>query len=130
MNTGTPCKALLPAALLCSILNGADAPPSVAGTESTPKSVTNRTRKDVDSAAEPGSADKQGVGSPNAARTVHYGERDVVMVMARLRFTTLIVLPASMLKVTSGRPQKVSTDRICRRPCASACWIVPGRSGW
>ena len=73
-------------------------PPRRSGGDARAKTTAVKSRKAADSPADtPKSIDGSQMQRPldpaNAARTVHYGERDVCRVRARLRFTTLIVLP-------------------------------------
>jgi type IV secretion system protein VirB9 len=81
-------------AFLCSVLWAASPPAPNALTDNTPSPPANKNRK-ADSVAGSGPAGDRNapIDPTTAARTVHYGERDVVTVKARLRFTTLIVLP-------------------------------------
>jgi type IV secretory pathway VirB9-like protein len=98
MQTQTISQILLSVAL-CGLLRAADAPtasppPKTAG-------VKQRSGESGKPAEAPTDIPKSNDGAQpqllldatNAARTVLYGERDVIRVKARLRFTTLIVLP-------------------------------------
>ncbi|HYI94260.1 MAG TPA: TrbG/VirB9 family P-type conjugative transfer protein [Bryobacteraceae bacterium] len=98
MRTQTMSQILLSVAL-CGFLKAADAPISSASPE--PPGVKQRVSKNIKPAEGAKDVPRGGdiaqsqlfVEAADAARTVHYGERDVVRVKARLRFTTLIVLP-------------------------------------